>query len=318
MPKARKYHLPRKWILTALIGIPALETLAMMTIWSRAFSLGPIIFSCSVLTAYLFAERLFPEKRGTLTLDSRVAVLNFSLFLICGLSAVGIERLVLSFGQARVLWSWSLLWTLCACSSVAIFFPIRDLVERARRNADLALPLCLLLVSTIGIRYLSTFLWNYVFLGMLSKAIHISLWIAGYDQFDMYIEASRVYVTHPLLSVNIAEPCGGFTGYMIFFVLYSLVLILDGKKTQRRFRWGTLAIGLVYMSLLNIARIGILLGVALREGRLHGAEAAGAIVKGLFHSHAGWIVYLVGLIPFFVLVYKFIARQIKEPVSHAL
>ncbi|MCB0418825.1 MAG: exosortase/archaeosortase family protein, partial [Bdellovibrionales bacterium] len=201
---------------------------------------------------------------------------------------------------------------------VAIFFPIRDLVERARRNADLALPLCLLLASTIGIRYLSTFLWNYVFLGMLSKAIHISLWIAGYDQFDMYIEASRVYVTHPLLSVNIAEPCGGFTGYMIFFILYSLVLILDGKKTQRRFRWGTLAIGLVYMSLLNIARIGILLGVALREGRLHGAEAAGAIVKGLFHSHAGWIVYLIGLIPFFVLVYKFIARQIKEPVSHAL
>ncbi|MCB0406222.1 MAG: exosortase/archaeosortase family protein [Bdellovibrionales bacterium] len=317
MPKLRAYTAARGVVLSLFVGIPAVQSVSMMGIWSRTFSLGPVLLLCTLAAAYFFAERLFPDANTTLTFNPKFAAINALLFATCGAGAFEIETLVRKLGQTQTLWTWSLLWTLCTCSSITIFFPPSLLLERAKRHADLALPLCLLAISTLALQYLSTFLWNHILLGPMSAALRIVLWIAGYDQYRTFIEASRFYILHPLLEVNIAEPCGGFTGYMLFFVLYSIVLVLDGSKAPRRLRWGALLFGVLYMSFLNILRIGLLLGFALREGRTHGKEAAAAFVKGLFHSHAGWIVYLIGLIPFFWFLYKALHTQLQRQNPHA-
>lgn len=286
----------------AVTVIPFSQALILSLLWKRVISVGFFLLVGLFVLAQIVGSRLYPDGRVTLRLKILPAFANIALFLLAFVSLLSIERVVSAFGVEVGVLLWSLIWTLSVACGVVALVDLPDLLSRIKANRFVLVPLMILFVVIPVMSPLNKLLWQYAFLTPLSLIVDLSLNMLGYG-VETILRSADFLVSHSTLKVKVAEACGGFQGYILFLVVYSTVLILDGPKLSTRTRLATFFSGLLFMSFLNAARIVALIGVGIEVGIARGPAAGRRIVKSLFHDNIGWIIYLAGMVLFFGVFY---------------
>lgn len=121
----------------------------------------------------------------------------------------------------------------------------------------------------------------------------------------------QYYLTlaHSDLSARISAACSGLEGIFFFLFFYLLVRTFESKRSHWRFEALSLCVGTLYMFLLNTIRIALFFGVSLYLARSWAPEEGVRFFNSTFHSNIGWVLYFGGLILFFQVRSRTLARR---------
>jgi exosortase/archaeosortase family protein len=94
----------------------------------------------------------------------------------------------------------------------------------------------------------------------------------------------------PMLGINgfkaiIGKPCSGIDSFLLFTSLYALIFIMDYKRIKKGLAIALFFIGAVGMFFVNVLRILLLFIV--------GAYIDAKFAVGMFHTNAGWILFIL-------------------------
>lgn len=100
--------------------------------------------------------------------------------------------------------------------------------------------------------------------------------------------------------VNIGKVCSGIESILLFTFLYLIIFFLDRKKINYKRMLLIYPLGLFGVFIVNIIRIFLLL--------LIGILYSPTIAVGVFHTNAGWILFIMYFGIFWYGVYKFVRK----------
>lgn len=115
------------------------------------------------------------------------------------------------------------------------------------------------------------------------------------------VKVKGILLTVDNFTIGIGAPCSGIDSIMLFFILYSLIFVMDYKKIKLLPFIITFILGLLGTFIVNNLRILILV--------LVGLKISPKLAVGLFHTHAGWIFFIIYFIGFFAIVKKIIYKN---------
>jgi exosortase/archaeosortase family protein len=107
----------------------------------------------------------------------------------------------------------------------------------------------------------------------------------------------------PLLGINnfraiVGKSCSGIDSFLLFTSLYTLIFILDYKRLKKKLAILLYFLGIVGMFFVNILRIFLLFII--------GAYIDAKFAVGLFHTNAGWVLFLGYFFIYWIIVSKYI------------
>ncbi len=102
-------------------------------------------------------------------------------------------------------------------------------------------------------------------------------------------------------AVSIGAPCSGIESLMLFFSLFAVILALDYKRIRITPYIIAFVAGLFGTFVVNNLRIFLLI--------LVGIHVNPKLAVGLFHTHAGWILFIIYFIIYFAIIKKFIYKK---------
>jgi len=113
----------------------------------------------------------------------------------------------------------------------------------------------------------------------------------------------------PLLGIGsfkaiIGKPCSGIDSFLLFTSLYTLIFILDYKRLKKGLTTVLFFVGALGMFITNILRILLLFIV--------GAYIDPKFAVGMFHTNAGWILFIFYFFIFWYFASKFVYVENKE------
>ena len=108
-------------------------------------------------------------------------------------------------------------------------------------------------------------------------------------------------------AVNIGKVCSGIESLLLFTVLYLFIFFLDYKKLNKKKMFVAYVPGIVGVFFVNILRIYILL--------LVGYYYSPDLAVGIFHTNLGWMFFVAYFFLFWILVYKWVIKDDKKPLS---
>ena len=136
---------------------------------------------------------------------------------------------------------------------------------------------------------------------------HMLSW--GYDR--VYFSPGNL-TSGPRLGVNgfivgISDACSGIDSLLLFISLYTLIFVLDWKRLDRKRMWLLLIPGLLGTVAYNILRIYALL--------LVGLYISPEFAVDMFHTNAGWILFLLFFLEFWHFGSKWVYHKGKQKRS---
>lgn len=153
-------------------------------------------------------------------------------------------------------------------------------------------------------------LWTY-FSSMVTEIL--------YHIFSLFFDnvTYKPYVTSftmeegggPLLGINnfraiVGKSCSGIDSFLLFTSLYALIFTLDYKKLKKPLAIGLFFVGIIGMFFTNILRILVLFIV--------GAYYDPKFAIGMFHTNAGWILFILYFFIYWQIVSKYIYKGGKK------
>lgn len=99
-------------------------------------------------------------------------------------------------------------------------------------------------------------------------------------------------------SVNIGAPCSGIDSMFLFFAFFAALYALDHKKIDKKIYFMFFLAGFVGVYLVNILRLFLLI--------LTGIHISPEFALGLFHTNAGWLLFVIYFLGYYMLARKFI------------
>lgn len=107
----------------------------------------------------------------------------------------------------------------------------------------------------------------------------------------------------PLLGINdfraiVGKPCSGIDSFLLFTSLYALIFIIDYKRLKKNITIAWYFVGIAGMFLTNVLRILLLFII--------GAYFDPKLAIGLFHTNAGWILFILYFFIFWNIISRFI------------
>jgi exosortase/archaeosortase family protein len=102
-------------------------------------------------------------------------------------------------------------------------------------------------------------------------------------------------------SVVIGSPCSGVDSLAMFIGLFSIVLLLDWHRIDRKKVWKYFAAGLIGMFVVSFIRITLLMVI--------GARISEAFAMNLFHNNAGWLLFIIYSTLFFWFAYPKLIKK---------
>jgi exosortase/archaeosortase family protein len=147
-------------------------------------------------------------------------------------------------------------------------------------------------------------LWT-IFSGVISQMLYwlFSLFFTNVTYQPYVMSFTMAEGGGPLLGINgfkaiIGKPCSGIDSFLLFTSLYALIFILDYKRLKKGLTIALFFVGALGMFLTNLVRIFLLFIV--------GAYIDPKIAVGLFHTNAGWILFIVYFFIYWWIVSRFI------------
>jgi len=138
-----------------------------------------------------------------------------------------------------------------------------------------------------------------------SKYISVTLFHILRNFYQVYLFQSDL---GPQMWINgfavlIGPPCSGIDSLFLFFAFFLGLFALDHKKIKTIKYLVALVIGLAGVILVNILRLLLLL--------LVGVHGSPELAVGLFHTNAGWVLFVLYFICYYVIIRKFIYKKTR-------
>jgi len=107
----------------------------------------------------------------------------------------------------------------------------------------------------------------------------------------------------PILQINdfavsIGPPCSGIDSMLLFCAFFAAIYALDYKKATRSMFIAAFVIGFIGVYAINVIRLFLLI--------LVGVHYSPELAVGLFHTNAGWVLFLLYFLCYYYLMKKFI------------
>ena len=135
--------------------------------------------------------------------------------------------------------------------------------------------------------------WRF-FANNVAKA---SAFLLKFSVNNVLLDFSRLdpRLTADSFTVGIGSPCSGVTSLSMFIGLFVLIAIFDYAKINKNRILPFFLIGLAGMFFMAILRVYVLM--------LIGAKASPDLALNMFHSHAGWLFFVLYLLGYWYLTY---------------
>lgn len=290
-----------------------------------AFQIGKGVISLSITNALIFGVVVFVmlthksifeiktfKTKGSQTWFFLLAVLFFVLHYLFKFL---INRNLDFFSQAPLLWGIVkvLIQILFAGSVFLGVFGLDFTKHMLKTYKNQILTTIIVTVAFFILMLLVQNLWTY-----FSSAISEML----YRVFSIFFEnvTYKPFVASftmqegggPLLGINgfraiVGKPCSGIDSFLLFTSLYVLIFILDYRKLDRSKAAFAYLIGIIGMFLVNTVRILLLFII--------GAYVDRDFAIGLFHTNAGWLLFIVYFFVFWFIASKYIYLKKDKPSS---
>ena len=129
-----------------------------------------------------------------------------------------------------------------------------------------------------------------IFCGMLGKTTAA----ASCEFFPGY-----TYLRYPGFVFSVGIGCSGAEGVTLFLMTLPLLYFIYPKRFSLA-QWGLLTItGLLYVTLLNVARISLIYLMTAKAQTFWDTKTAMLLTRTFFHPGFGWALYIVGIPLFF-------------------
>lgn len=102
------------------------------------------------------------------------------------------------------------------------------------------------------------------------------------------------------LTLSIGPPCSGIDSMLLFVIMYGALFALDHARIRKGIYAISFIVGVAGVVLVNILRLYLLV--------LVGVHISPEIALGLFHTNAGWLLF----VGYFLIYYWFLRRYIYE------
>jgi len=107
----------------------------------------------------------------------------------------------------------------------------------------------------------------------------------------------------PVLSINdfvvsIGPPCSGIESMFLYTAFFAGLFALDSKRLHKARFLGLSILGLIGVYAINVLRLFLLL--------LAGVHVSPAFAVGLFHTNAGWVLFVLYFLAYYLIIRKFI------------
>ena len=105
-------------------------------------------------------------------------------------------------------------------------------------------------------------------------------------------------------AVLIGAPCSGIDSLFLFIAFFLGLFALDHKRIKAREYMIALVLGIFGVLSVNILRLLLLL--------LVGVHISPELAVGLFHTNAGWVLFVIYFICYYIVIRKFIYSRDKK------
>jgi len=98
--------------------------------------------------------------------------------------------------------------------------------------------------------------------------------------------------------INIGPPCSGIDSMFLFIAFSAAIFALDHKRLKKNVFFLSSALGLLGVYLVNVLRLFLLV--------LAGVYISPEFSVGLFHTNAGWVLFILYFMVYYLVIRKFI------------
>lgn len=289
-----------------VLGIPAVEALLI-----RAFAhsrLGPNVFhfefsqsdiwASRVLITLIFLWKINSERELPIRFQRRVAILNAISFFSC----LGLLWFVSAHWEgtfspiAVVLVVMTGAFT--GFTATLIFFSPAEVLARMRSQPNMMLAAGVVLCTQAFQAKIIHIFWSHL-ARMTGTLVAGLLRLLGMDVTD--VGKYDILLKGKHFSAIVGPGCSGLEGIFFFISLFSILLVFESRTypwTRNAFVY---VVGCFYMFALNIVRISLFFAIASWIAVRYQDDAkATRVLLLVFHSHIGWVIYLVAIFMFFL------------------
>ncbi len=174
------------------------------------------------------------------------------------------------------------------------FFSFKSVIKNLKRYIFEITILIIVIFPMSVFDLIRVHLWTYLAAPTTFIAYNI-LRIFGYNMVPVL---NPFELKHALLDVLIFPPCSGLEGILIFIMVFSVLLIYEGKiYSLSRIVLGYF-LGMLGMLLLNLIRIVVFVMISIWVAEKWNGAIGDKVLTNFFHNNLGWFIYLIGVLVF--------------------
>jgi len=297
---------------TGMIALAAALPLAGLYFARSVYRYTPDLYAQSGFMIGLgiafFALCVLYNGIGTLRLDKRFLLANLSLIL----AAVVLRAKIPVHGPILHPEWIGLLWTLIIGTGLVVFVEPKRLLAHFRANVPIfyfagAVYMAQVLYYMLRhVRWFNKEVWYGTLAGEVAGTVRFLLELMGYELLP--VKGANV-IKYADFRIWINAACSGLEGVVFFVAVFSCMMMLDYKSIPiKKIVYGYLA-GIVLMLTLNIMRITMFFMFGVWVTQNQGPLAGTKLTLDLFHNNIGWILYMIGMVAFFVFFYKSVDKK---------
>ncbi|NBV50603.1 hypothetical protein EBR78_05215 [bacterium] len=191
---------------------------------------------------------------------------------------------------------WSVL-LLVVLSAFGLFVSLGEVFKNPNRWA--IIPCAIMAFSLVLNLKFGAELWTHLLSPLEEMVKHFLMW-AGLDQIlVMALKKKFLWVQHPQLSILIGQGCSGLDGILFYISAFVIFSCLNWSRFSVQGWMLSFAYGILFFVLLNVLRIVFLFVAGIFCVRYVGAQRGLSWISGIFHVHAGYLFYGLGLAAYF-------------------
>jgi len=282
----------------------------------QQFQIGKGIIAISITNALIFGvvvfimlnyKRIFTIKDFKVKVNQTwFIVLAIFFFVLHYLFKFMINRNIDFFSELPLFWAIVKIF-IQILFATALFIGIFGLEFTRYILKDFRKQIMITSFVTIAFFILMIFiqnLWTY-FSSIISEILYhiFNLFFENVTYKPFVSSFSMAEGGGPLLGINdfraiVGKSCSGIDSFLLFTSLYALIFIMDYKRLKKNLAVSLYFIGVIGMFIVNILRILVLFII--------GAYIDAKFAVGLFHTNAGWILFIGYFFVYWMIVSKYI------------
>jgi len=302
-----------------------------------------------ILVVLIFVTRFFfqfPIEYFNITLFKQTAI-NTVFNKIAGLEVLALvavffglyyRKLIDQFDHPRINWKAAVIFLILGEIIVVLYYLIRASTNYYNITGGfqlyvvwlgilvtLAAAFIFFAIAVFGLDYLKRFIKNFKKELVIAAIITIILYfllilfqnqwlffsrgvsnilyelLSLFYPVNYYIEEVTPVLSIASFGVFIGPPCSGIDSMFLFTAFFAALFALDHKRINKAWYALMFVMGFIGVYFVNVLRLFLLI--------VSGVEISPKFAVGLFHTNAGWVLFIIYFLCYYLIIRKFIYKD---------